>query len=295
MTYSIVAADRHHLGAATASHWLGVGSLVLWCEAGVGAVVTQAFTEPAHGPRVLDLLRAGGTAPAALAEALADDAEPRLRQVAALDTQGRLAHHTGAGCFPETATAECGTGVALGNMLAAPGVPQAMLEAFAASEGELAVRLVDALAAGEASGGDARGRQAAALQVVERGGRHPRGSGTVVDLRVDDDPHPVGRLRELLRRRAWWAAVPRGDTAEATPDLARLAETAEGEARSEAALWLAVSHLRAGRRGEAQHVLRNRPALFALALSWARFADEGPAAGDDGRSGHGGTGGRPRG
>lgn len=276
MTYSIVACDDHYLGVATASHWLAVGGMVPWADAGVGAVATQAFTEPAYGPRVLDRLRDGATAPEALADALAADAGRELRQVAVVDARGRVAHHTGGDCYPATAVSVLPEAVAIGNMLATDRVASGMTQAFAASPGDLADRLLSALAAGENGGGDARGRQAAAVRVVRRDGHHERGTGTVLDLRVDDHPQPIVELRRLLRLQEAYDAItsvafPAGSGAgddEAIAELARLAATTDGEARTEARLWLALRRQlsRNGDRGATDA----GSAIAALAARWAR-------------------------
>lgn len=283
MTYSIVACDDDHLGVATASHWIAVGSLVTWAEAGAGAVATQAFTNPAYGPHALASLAAGADASTALERVVAGDPLRDLRQVTLIDVAGRTAHHTGPGCFPKTA-ASCGTNaVAAGNMLASSQVPLAMLEAFTAYGGSLAERLVATLAAGEETGGDARGRQAAALLVVQKTVQRDAGLGVVTDLRVDDHPHPIDELGRLLNLHAEYeqisgAVFPSHSdalTSAYTPDLTaveaqlnRFAESFVGEAKTEAALWLALSKLQAGRRDEAWRLLRELPEMVPLVSSW---------------------------
>ena len=168
MTYSIVARDREtgQLGVAVQSHYFSVGPIVPWAEAGVGAVATQASGEPGYGPRGLARMRAGEPAPQVLEALLADDPERETRQVAMVDAQGRVGVHTGRRCISE-AGALAGEGFsAQANMMARASVWPAMANAFAAAKGELELRLLAALDAAEAEGGDIRGRQSAAILVV---------------------------------------------------------------------------------------------------------------------------------
>jgi uncharacterized Ntn-hydrolase superfamily protein len=197
MTYSIVARDpaTGELGVAVQSHWFSVGSVVIWARAGVGAVATQAFAEPAYGPRLLERL-ASGEAPRAALEALVDDDERRrFRQVAVIGAGGDTAAHTGEACIQHTGGIE-GEGFSVqANMMASPEVWPAMADAYRAAEGPLARRLLSALRAGEAAGGDVRGKQSAALLVVPAEGDP---WATVADIRVDDHPEPLDELARLL-------------------------------------------------------------------------------------------------
>ena len=196
-TYSVVARDPEtgELGVAVQSHWFSVGSIVSWAEAGAGAVATQSIAEPAYGPRLLERLRAGEEPGAALDELLADDQMARLRQVAVVDGEGRVAVHTGEGCIPHAGHLEGGGFSVQANMMASSEVWPAMAEAFGGATGPLAHRLVAALRAAEGAGGDVRGRQSAALLVVPPSGEPWR---TGADLRVDDHPNPVEELARLL-------------------------------------------------------------------------------------------------
>ncbi len=195
MTFSIVARDRSTgmLGMAVSSKVLAVGAICPWVRAGVGAVATQAWVNPFLGPVALTLLKEGLDAPAALEEALAADACAAYRQLAVVDADGRTATYTGAKADPWCGDRR-GEGYAIaGNLLVSEETVAAMEEVFLASgvEHDLADRLIAALEAGQAAGGDRRGRQSAAVVVVHR---------TVVpfvDLRVDDHPDPVAELRRL--------------------------------------------------------------------------------------------------
>ena len=178
-----------------------------WARPGIGAIATQSFTEHGYGPRGLDLL-AAGTAPAdALAMLLEADERRDFRQVAFLAADGRTAAHTGAACVPDCGHLGRESVSAQGNMLASRAVWTAMVDAFEASTVALAERLLGALDAGEAAGGDFRGRQSAALLVVS-GDAADDPWQTVTDLRVDDQSEPLAELRRLLtisetiRRRA---------------------------------------------------------------------------------------------
>lgn len=197
MTYSIIARDpaSGELGVAVQSHWFSVGPVVPWAAPGVGAVATQANAEVAYGPHGLALL-GDGLAPAdALARLLAGDPLRESRQVALIDARGAVAAHTGSQCM---AFAGDGQGEAVScqaNIMASARVWPAMLEAYAAAEGALSGRLLAALRAAEAQGGDLRGRQSAAILVVPAQGEPWE---TVVSLRVEDHPEPLGELERLL-------------------------------------------------------------------------------------------------
>jgi uncharacterized Ntn-hydrolase superfamily protein len=211
VTYSIVARDPEsgELGAAVQSHWFSVGSIVTWARPGVGAVATQSIAEPAYGPRLLDRL-AGTEAPAeGLAAELAADELARFRQVAVVDGQGRVAVHTGDGCMPFAGHHEGPAFSTQANLMASERVWPAMAEAYEASDGPLARRLLAALDAGEAAGGDVRGRQSASLLVVPAEGEPWR---VIVELRVEDDPDPLGELRRLLDLRDAYELADRADS-----------------------------------------------------------------------------------
>jgi uncharacterized Ntn-hydrolase superfamily protein len=198
MTYSIVARDpaTGALGVAVQSHWFSVGPLVPWAQPDVGAVATQANVEVAYGPRALALMSGGADAATALEQLIAADPGASGRQVAIVDRAGGVAAHTGDGCMPEAGHAT-GDGVSCqANIMADRRVWTAMLEAYEGASGGLADRLLDALDAAEAAGGDLRGRQSAAILIVP-----PTGEpwSTQVSLRVEDHPEPLDELRRLCR------------------------------------------------------------------------------------------------
>ena len=210
MTYSIVARDpaTGELGVAVQSHWFSVGSIVPWAEPGVGAVATQSMADPSYGPNALDLMRAGTSASDALARLVPGDEGEAVRQVAAVDSQGRVAAHTGRRCV-QFAGHEVGRGfVCAANMMRGDGVPQAMARAFSTSVGGLSERLLAALEAAEAVGGDVRGRQSAAMVVVRARDEQWNRS---LDLRVEDAALPLVELRRLTRLRQAYDFAERAD------------------------------------------------------------------------------------
>ena len=200
MTYSIVARDAEtgQLGVAVQSAMFGAGQAVPWAVAGVGAVATQAWGEIAYGPNLLARLRSGDEPVAALAALLADDPESEVRQVGVVDASGRAAAHSGSSTIAEAGHVVGDGWSVQANMMAKAGVPEAMANAFRGGTGDLASRLLDALDAAEAEGGDLRGRQAAGLIVVEAAPADQPGHGIVVDVRVDDHAEPLRELRRLV-------------------------------------------------------------------------------------------------
>ncbi len=203
-TFSIVAFDpaTGDLGVAVESKYFGVGSVVPWARAGVGAVATQARCKVSFGADGLKLLASGKVPREALDALLADDPLSAQRQVAIVDAQGRTAAHTGGECMAFAGQRE-GAGFSVqGNLLAGEPVIAAMAEAFtkarASAMGELADWLLAALQAGQAAGGDKRGQQSAALLVVRANGGPGGDNDRYVDLRVEDSPQPIDELARLL-------------------------------------------------------------------------------------------------
>jgi len=218
MTYSIVARDPDsgRFGVAIQTCWPFVGAGCPWVESGVGAVVTQSFTEVAHGPNGLGLLRAGRSAEEALAVLLADDAGREVRQVGIVDAAGRVAAHTGSRCVEAAGHAATAGVSAQANMMERPTVWPAMIAAWTSSRGGFPDRLLGALRAAEAEGGDIRGRQSAVIVISG-----PPGSPAWqrdVDIRVDDHPAPLDELERLLRLHLAYDALGRADRLSATGD-----------------------------------------------------------------------------
>jgi uncharacterized Ntn-hydrolase superfamily protein len=283
VTYSIVARDDRsgELGVAVQSHYFGVGSLVSWAEAGVGAIATQSVAEPAYGSRGLELMRAGASAPEALHRLLADDRQEPVRQVAFVDRHGRVAVHTGARCIREAGHRVADGVSAQANIMERRTVPDAMVSAFRGADGDLAERMLEALEAAEREGGDLRGRQSAALIVVA-----PRATGRptedcLFDLRVDDHPDPVGELRRLLGLSRAYERVDQGDELAAKGDVeAALAEYAAAHAEqpdsAELAFWHGVALAASGREDQARPLLER---AYAQGDGWRELLRRLPEAG----------------
>ena len=273
---------------AVQSHFFGVGSLVSWAEAGVGAVATQSVVEPSYGPRGLELMRDGKSAPEALHELLSHDDQENVRQVAMVDRAGRVAVHSGRGCIAHAGHALGIQMSAQANIMLRDTVPAAMVRGCEAARGELAERLLAALDAAEGEGGDLRGRQSAALLVVADRGTGRPGEGTLVDLRVDDHRDPLGELRRLLRLQRAYARADAGDQLAAEGDSAgALREYAAAHAAEpdnpELAFWHGAALAAGGSEQEAIPILRR---VFEERPGYADLLERLPAAGlfpDDGQ------------
>jgi uncharacterized Ntn-hydrolase superfamily protein len=272
MTYSIVARDSAtgQLGVAVQSHYFSVGSVVPWLEPGVGAVATQASVEIAYGPRGLDLLRAGKSAPDALATLVTEDADAFRRQVAMVDAYGRVAAHTGERCIPYASHLTGDSVSVQANMMERDTVPAAMLAAYQKSDGDLAERLLSALEAAEAEGGDIRGKQSAAIAIVEGTKEDIPGHGRVLDLRVEDSPEPLPELRRLI---TVWRAYKHLDVAETAGTAGDMATAIANTTRAmqlapdntEIAFWTALGAATSGQVPMAKSLLAN---CFAVEPRW---------------------------
>jgi len=200
MTYSIIARDPEtgQLGIGVQSHYFAAAAAVPWAEAGVGAVATQSVVELGYGPRGLALMRDGVSAPEALARLVAADEMAALRQVAMIDAAGEVAVHTGVGCV---SVAQDATGAQVSvqaNMMLRATVADAMLTVYGSTDGALVQRILAALDAAEAEGGDMRGRQSAGVLVVSGERSDSPWDHVLVNVRVDDSPAPLPDLRRLV-------------------------------------------------------------------------------------------------
>jgi uncharacterized Ntn-hydrolase superfamily protein len=210
-TFSIVAYDpgADELGVAVQSKFLSVGAAVPWVEGGVGAIATQAWANTTYGPRGLALLRTGKSPDEVVKELTKTDENADQRQVGIVDARGRSWTYTGAKCI-EWAGGRAGVNYAAqGNILAGPAVVSEMAATFSTSEGALADRLVGALRAGQAAGGDRRGKQSAALYIAKPGGGYAGFNDRYVDLRVDDHPDPIEELARILELHKLYFFKPR--------------------------------------------------------------------------------------
>jgi len=274
-TFSIVARDPEsgEMGVAVQSHWFSVGALVTWAEAGVGAVATQALVDVSYGPLGLTFMRAGKSAPEALAALLVADEGRDLRQVAMVDAQGRAATHTGARCLVD-AGHEVGDGFSVqANMMASPDVWPAMARAYRETKGDPAERLLAALEAGQAAGGDIRGQQSAAILVVKPTSTGQSWADTAMELRVEDHPEPIRELRRLVHLHRAYERMNYGDellgagqTEEALREYSAAAEMAPE--MEEMSFWHAVTLADLERVDEALPMLRD---VFAKNADWARL------------------------
>lgn len=199
-TFSIVACDldRPAWGVAVASKFLAVGAIVPWARAGAGAVATQALARVGYGPEGLAGMAEGESAEDVLAALIAGDPDAAGRQVGLVDAQGRAAAHTGSDCHEWAGHRLGDRYTCQGNILTGPEVLDAMVAAFEKASGELADRLMAALAAGDGAGGDRRGKQSACVLVVRPGGGYGGDNDRYLDLRVDDHPDPVTELSRLV-------------------------------------------------------------------------------------------------
>jgi len=215
-TFSIVARDLKtgDMAVAVQSHWFSVGTSVSWGEAGVGVVATQSFTNKSFGPRGLALLKSGKTAQQALDELLAADESRDVRQVAILDAKGNVATHTGKKCIDEAGHVKGNQFSVQANMMLNSTVPAAMAKAYDQHAAlPLAERVLAALDAAQAAGGDIRGRQSAALLVVRGTATEGPWADRLIDLRVDDAEVPLQELRRLLQLHRAYEHMNAGDLA----------------------------------------------------------------------------------
>ncbi len=254
---------------AVQSHWFAVGNQVAWAEAGVGAVATQSFTDPSYGALGLQLMRSGKTANEALAALIAIDPNENVRQVAMVDRYGNVATHTGKKCI---AAAGHQAGVAFSaqaNMMEKGTVWGAMAKAYEGAKGDLADRLVAALDAAQAEGGDVRGQQSAALLIVPgEAGKAPWAKK--ISLRVDDNPAPLAELKRLLHVQRTYQHMNRGDDLMTQNDVAGALEEYATAAQMypemvEIRYWQAITMAIAGKMDEALPIFRE---VFAQEPRW---------------------------
>ncbi|HEX8154358.1 MAG TPA: DUF1028 domain-containing protein [Thermoanaerobaculia bacterium] len=300
-TYSIVARDAAtgQMGVAVQSHWFAVGQIVPWAEAGVGAIATQSFVDPSYGKLGLDLLRAGKSAPETLRALLGGDAACEVRQVGVVDANGNVASFTGnrdivaAGGIAANAagsgtSVNCGTAGGVlhvgkdfavqANLMANDRVWPAMAKAFGEAKGDLADRMLAALEAAQAAGGDIRGKQSAALVVVNAKSTGRAWQDKAFDLRVDDAPDPLVELRRLVALQRAYNYMNAGDLAVEHKDheaalreysaAEKIASTTAGIPQSrlaEMVYWHAVALVNMNRVDEALPIFAR---AYKLEPSW---------------------------
>ncbi|CAM3951705.1 DUF1028 domain-containing protein [Mesobacillus thioparans] len=196
MTFSIVGYDpkEKEWGIAVQSKFLGVGAVVPFAKAGVGAVATQSYANTAYGPEALELMAQGKSAEEVMELITKDDPDKEMRQVGLIDSEGNAATFTGTYCYDWAGGVTGKHFAAQGNILVDENTVKAMAETFESTEGSLAHRLLQALNAGQQAGGDSRGQQSAALLVVKEQGGYGGFNDRYIDLRVDDHPEPITEL-----------------------------------------------------------------------------------------------------
>ena len=282
-TFSIVARDpaTGELGVAVQSHWFSVGPIVPWAEAGVGAVATQSFVDPSYGKLGLDLMRSGKSAPDALRSLLAGDDGRDVRQVAMIDSQGRVDAWTGKNDI-QAAGHFVGKDFSVqANLMANDKVWPAMARAFENAKGDLADRMLAALDAAQAAGGDIRGRQSAALIVVTGKPTGQAWKDRTFDLRVDDSPEPLQELRRLVTLGRAYNHMNAGDLAvEHKDNEGALREYSAAEKlvpdNAEMIYWHAVALVNMGRVDESLPLFRK---VFAMDKNWATLTPRLPKSG----------------
>jgi len=282
-TFSIVARDpaTGELGVAVQSHWFSVGPIVPWVEAGVGAVATQSFVDPSYGKNGLELMRAGKSAPDALKELLEKDEGREVRQVAMIDAQGRVDAWTGKNDI-QAAGHFVGKNFSVqANLMLNDKVWPAMARAFENTKGDLADRMLAALDAAQAVGGDIRGRQSAAIIVVTGKPTGQAWKDRTFDLRVDDSPQPLLELRRLVKLQRAYNHMNAGDLAvEKKDNEGALREYGAAEKlvpdSAEMIYWHAVALVNMGRVDESLPLFRR---VFAMDRNWIILTPRLPKSG----------------
>jgi len=274
-TYSIVALDETtgELGVAVQSHWFSVGFLVPWAKAGVGAVATQSFVKVDYGPDGLQLMESGITAVDALKTLTSKDDGEAVRQVGMIDIKGNVAAHTGSRCIKYAGHIVGENYSVQANMMANGTVPKAMAVAFEKTKGDLADRMMAALEAAEAEGGDIRGKQSAAMVIVSGEPSGVDWKDTKLSLRIEDHPTPLIELKRLIRVHRAYQHANMGDhymeTEEIDKALIEYSKAAEYyPENAELPYWSAVALANGGRIEEAlpvfQSVFERNPDLKTM-------------------------------
>ncbi|MBX7141476.1 MAG: DUF1028 domain-containing protein [Chitinophagales bacterium] len=272
-TFSIVARDPQtgEMGVAVQSHWFSVGSVVSWAEAGVGAIATQSFVNPALGQKGLKLLREGFTAQKVLDSLIGLDEGRDVRQFAVLDAKGNTAVWTGSKCIPDAGDYHEANFSVQANLMLNKEVWPAMAKAFRETNGQLAERMIAALEAGQAAGGDIRGKQSAAILIVKGTATGNLWEDREMDLRVEDNPDPIKELKRLVQLHRAYELMNKGDEATEKNDMAG-AMRSYGKAEMlypenpEMKFWHAVTMVNNGLVRESLPLFKE---VFAADSNWA--------------------------
>lgn len=272
------------MGVAVQSHWFSVGSIVSWAKAGVGAVATQSFVDPRYGPLGLELMQHGRSAEDALDALVSTDDGRAVRQVAMVDDDGTVAAHTGENAI-EAAGHQTGPQYSVqANLMDSDEVWPAMAEAYESTNGDLAARLVAALEAAQAAGGDIRGKQSAALLVVRDSSTGAPWNDRIFDLRIEDHPTPVTELKRLLRMQRAYRQLSQGDEHVTQGDIEAAMQSyrrameivPDSSTNGEAPFWVGVTLADQGRIDEAIPYLRR---AYQQHEKWATLVPRLPDAG----------------
>ncbi len=283
-TFSIVARDAKtgEMGVGVQSHWFSVGTSVSWAEAGVGAVATQSFTNKSFGIRGLALLKEGKTSQEALDILLSDDEGREVRQVAIVDSKGNVAAHTGNKCIQYASHFVGDQFSVQSNMMLTDQVTSAMSAAYKANlDKPLAERIMAALNAAQAAGGDIRGKQSAALLIVPAKSKGEPWNEREIDLRVDDSNNPLKELARLLNVQEAYQHMNLGDLAVEVNDMQKAMEEYGAAMKMqpdnlEMQYWTAITLANSNRLDEALPMLKK---IFAKDKNWKELTSRLPASG----------------
>jgi len=272
-TFSIVARDSQtgEMGVAVQSHWFSVGSLVSWAEAGVGAIATQSFVNPALGQEGLKLLKEGKSAQEALDILIKNDEGRNVRQLAIVDSKGRTAAWTGTKCIPEAGDIHEENFSVQANLMLNNMVWPAMAKAFKESNGPLAERMVAALEAAQTAGGDIRGKQSAAILVVKGTATGKLWEDREIDLRIEDNPEPIKELKRLLTIYRAYEHMNAGDLATEKNNMAEAMKEYNAAQQlfpqnAEMKFWMAVTMVNNKMIDESLPLFKT---VFAIDKNWA--------------------------
>ncbi len=282
-TFSIVARDVEtgEMGVAVQSNWFSVGSIVSWAEAGVGAIATQSFVNVSFGPRGLELLKQGKTATEALNILIDSDEGRDVRQLAIIDAHGNVAAHTGKKCIQDAGHIVGDNFSVQANLMLNANVWPAMDKAFHSNKGPLAERMMAALEAAQAVGGDIRGQQSAAILVVRGKSTGKIWEDRLIDLRVEDHPLAVQEMRRVLHVHRAYEYMNKGDLAMEHNDVEgalKLYSTAEAmfPENLEMQFWHAICLANANRIDESLPMFKS---IFAKDNNWRELVGRLPKAG----------------
>ncbi len=282
-TYSIVARDSvtGEMGVGVQSHWFSVGTSVSWGEAGTGVVATQSFIDKSYGPKGLELLRQGFTAPQALEILLRQDEGREVRQVAICDNNGNIAAFTGKNCIPFAKDIQGNDFSVQSNMMLTDSVCENMAKAFKASTGKpLAERIILAMENAEKAGGDIRGKQSAALIIV-RGNSMPAWNDKQIDIRVDDSDKPLEEINRLYKLHIAYQHMNSGDLATEKRNMELAMKEYNAAMKMfpenlEMQFWTAITLANNGKMNDATALLK---IIFSKDANWKLLTLRLPAVG----------------